>query len=131
VTEKNDEPKVSIFGSNLNSNEWSYQASERVIWGFFLIFAGIIFLLNTFNVLPWEIWGDIARYWPFLVILAGLQITLGNNFVARIILATVAFFFFAIVLLSILKSPYPELFDSLPSSIQSIVETISRNPKSR
>ena len=131
MTEKNDEPKVSIFGSNLNSNEWSYQASERVIWGFFLIFAGIIFLLNTFNVLPWDIWRDIARYWPFLVILAGLQITLGNNFVARIILATVAFFFFAIVLLSILKIPYPELFDSLPSSIQSIVETISRNPRSR
>ena len=131
MTTNNDDPKVSIFGSNLNSNEWSYHASERVIWGFFLIFAGIIFLLNTFNILPWDIWRDIARYWPFLVILAGLQITLGNNFVARIILATVAFFFFAIVLLSILKSPYPELFDSLPSSIQSIVETISRNPRSR
>jgi hypothetical protein len=131
VSTQNDEPKVSIFGSNIESNEWGYHASERVIWGFFLIFAGVIFLLNTFDYLPWDIWREIARFWPFLVILAGFQIALGNNLVARIILATIAFVFFSIVLLSILRGPFPGLFESLPAQLQNIVETISRNPRSR
>jgi len=126
VTSNKNEPKVSIFGNTIESDAWSYRTSERAIWGFFLIFAGIIFLLNTFDVLPWNIWRDVARYWPFLVILAGLQIILGSNFIARIFLAVVAFFFFSIVLLSILQMPFPELLNSLPSSVQRIVEFISR-----
>jgi len=127
VTTNNDEPKVSIFGNTLEANNWSYQASERVIWGFFLIFAGVIFLLNTFDILPWDIWREVARYWPFLVILAGLQIILGHNLLAQIFLALVAFLFFSIVLLSILQNPFPELTKSLPTSLQSIVEFVSRD----
>ena len=44
------------------------------IWGIFLLFLGIVFLLQTFNVLPWGLWGTLWRFWPVLIIIAGLSI---------------------------------------------------------
>ncbi len=46
------------------------------IFGIFLLFLGIIFLLQTLNVLPWGLWGTLWRFWPVLIIAAGLSILL-------------------------------------------------------
>jgi len=46
------------------------------IWGIFLVFLGIVFLLQTLNVLPWGLWGTLWRYWPVLIIIIGLGILL-------------------------------------------------------
>ena len=125
MTSERNEPKVSIFGNTVESDTWNAQTSDRIIWGFFLIFAGVIFMLNTQNVLPWDIWREVAGFWPLLVIFAGLQIVLGSNFLARIILGTLAFLSFSIVLLTILQNPFPEFFASLPAWVQNIIEIAS------
>lgn len=49
-----------------------------------LITVGLILLANNFGVLPWEIWGNLWRFWPLLLILAGIQAVLGSSFLARI-----------------------------------------------
>jgi len=49
------------------------------IWGIFLIFLGIIFLLQTLNVLPWSFWSTLWRFWPVLIIIAGLVVLLGGR----------------------------------------------------
>jgi hypothetical protein len=36
--------------------------------------VGIVLLLNTLGVLPWERWSEIGRFWPVLVIAVGLGI---------------------------------------------------------
>jgi hypothetical protein len=46
------------------------------IWGIFLLFLGIIFLLQTLDVLPWNLWGTLWRFWPVLIIIIGLGILL-------------------------------------------------------
>ena len=46
------------------------------VWGIFLLFLGIVFLLQTFNVLPWGLWGTLWRFWPVLLIVVGLSILL-------------------------------------------------------
>ena len=46
------------------------------IWGIFLLFLGIIFLLQTLDVLPWNLWGTLWRFWPVLIIVIGLGILL-------------------------------------------------------
>ncbi len=46
------------------------------IWGIFLLFLGIVFLLQTLNVLPWGLWGTLWRLWPVLIIVIGLGILL-------------------------------------------------------
>ncbi|MFC1860530.1 LiaI-LiaF-like domain-containing protein [Chloroflexota bacterium] len=56
------------------------EKSPRVIgvpiWGVSLVFLGIVFLLQTFNVLPWGLWGTLWRFWPVLLIITGLDILL-------------------------------------------------------
>ncbi len=46
------------------------------LWGLFLLFLGVTFLLQTLNVLPWGLWSALWRFWPVLLINAGLSILL-------------------------------------------------------
>ena len=46
------------------------------VWGVFLLFLGIVFLLQTLNILPWGLWGTLWRFWPVLIIAVGLGILL-------------------------------------------------------
>ena len=45
----------------------------------FAILLGLIFLLNNFVILPWEIWQNIWKFWPVLLILFGIEAILGRN----------------------------------------------------
>lgn len=44
-----------------------------------LVALGIIFLLNNFGLLPWNIWLSLWRFWPVLLILIGLEIFFGRS----------------------------------------------------
>ncbi|MBI4282928.1 MAG: hypothetical protein HY663_00490 [Chloroflexi bacterium] len=44
------------------------------IGGIFLVFSGVVLLLQTLNVLPWGLWGSLWRFWPVLIIILGLGI---------------------------------------------------------
>ena len=46
------------------------------IWGIFLLFLGVVFLLQTLNILPWGLWEILWRFWPVLIIIIGLGILL-------------------------------------------------------
>ena len=46
------------------------------LWGIILLFLGIVLLLQTFDVLPWGLWGTLWRFWPALIIIVGLRIVL-------------------------------------------------------
>jgi len=46
------------------------------IWGIFLLFLGIVFLLQTLGVLPWGLWGTLWRFWPVLIIIIGVSFLL-------------------------------------------------------
>ena len=43
-----------------------------------VIGLGIIFLLNNFGFLPWEIWQNLWKFWPILLILFGVEVLLGR-----------------------------------------------------
>ena len=46
------------------------------IWGIFLVFLGIVFLLQTLDILSWGLWETLWRFWPALIIITGLDILL-------------------------------------------------------
>jgi len=46
------------------------------IFGIFLLFLGVVFLLQTLNVIPWGLWGILWHFWPVLIIIIGLGILL-------------------------------------------------------
>jgi hypothetical protein len=43
-----------------------------------VIAAGVLLLLNTLGVVPWDIWNDVGRWWPALIILLGLGVLIQN-----------------------------------------------------
>lgn len=43
-----------------------------------LIVLGIFFLLNNLNLIPWQIWHNMWKLWPVVLILIGLS-KLGNK----------------------------------------------------
>ena len=52
------------------------RVASAPIWGVFLLFLGIVFLLQTIGVLPWGLWGTLWRFWPVLIIIIGVGILL-------------------------------------------------------
>ena len=47
--------------------------------GILLIVAGVVLLLQMLDVLPWDIWWNIWRFWPVLLVMLGLGILLGRR----------------------------------------------------
>lgn len=45
----------------------------------FIIILGIVFLLNNFGILPWEIWQNLWKFWPVLLILFGVESVIGKS----------------------------------------------------
>ncbi len=65
------------------------QENKDYTGAIFLVLIGILFLLNTTNVVPWSIWLYLLRFWPILLILAGLKMVLPKTNVGTIIMTVV------------------------------------------
>jgi predicted ferric reductase len=118
VVKSEKETEVTILGNNVSER----QDGGGVVWGSFLIFIGIVLLLNTFNVVSWEVWQSIWQFWPILLILGGIHVVLGNNQVSRVIMTVLSLAIFALLLLLVIKDPYPQALQNLPLSVQNAVQ---------
>lgn len=58
---------------------------REVFGGLFLIFLGVIFILNNFGYLGWDIWSVFLEFWPLLLIVGGLRLIFLNNITVQII----------------------------------------------
>ncbi len=57
----------------------SQSGHEIPLWGIFLFFLGVVFLLQTLGILAWGLWATLIRFWPVLIIIAGLYILLRHT----------------------------------------------------
>jgi hypothetical protein len=73
-----------------------------VIGAMVVIFIGIMLLLNTMKVLPWEMWDDVRQFWPILVILFGLKMMVGDSHLARVLMGGLTFVVLAFVVLQLM-----------------------------
>lgn len=69
-----------------------------ILWALFLVFIGILFLLNNFGIVPWNIWGTLWRLWPLFIIFAGIQIITGRSKILNLALGCLLFVFFSIII---------------------------------
>ena len=44
-----------------------------------LLVLGVLLLLNNFGLLHWDVWATLARWWPLLLIAAGLDLVVGSR----------------------------------------------------
>jgi hypothetical protein len=59
----------------------------NAFWAVVLVSIGIIFLLNNFGLVPWEVWANIWRFWPVVLILWGVQLVFGRNWFSNLLVA--------------------------------------------
>ncbi len=86
-------------------------------WAFILIFIGAVFLLNNFNLLPWDSWQIIWRFWPFILIFIGLQMVFGRSRLGRVVSGVISLVLVLIVLLVIIASNNARVNDWLKERV--------------
>ena len=94
---KNFEEKAEEWGERMEHQVKKYERGGNVVWAVFLIFIGIIFLLNNIGIIPWSIWGYLWRFWPVFLILAGLKIILGHTLLTDIVIGIFAIGLFGLI----------------------------------
>jgi signal transduction histidine kinase len=63
-----------------------------IVWGAFILFIGIVLLLQVTGVLEWRIWGTLWKFWPVLIIVIGLSLFLPRRYGWLMTLLTLAIF---------------------------------------
>jgi hypothetical protein len=107
------DPDVTLFGEVVSDSQRTRPDSDTSI-GFLFIFAGLILLLNTLEILPWNLWESLLRLWPVLIIILGIKIVLGTNQISRFILSLLSLVIFGSLFLFILLQYAPHLVPWLP-----------------
>jgi len=69
-----------------------------VFGAFFLISLGIIFLLNNFGILSWNVWSILWKFWPVLLINWGLEMVFGKSFFGYTLATIIGLLLLAFVL---------------------------------
>lgn len=67
--------------------------NEIPIAGVFLLFIGVVLLLQSLDVLPWALWNTLWRFWPAILIVTGLGILLRRYNVWLVSLVLLALLF--------------------------------------
>jgi hypothetical protein len=80
-TEKQEH--VTLFGEDV-SDDRSAGDTGNIVFGVIIITAGLILLANNFGLVDWRFWQAILFLWPFLLVLIGFQILLGQGLLARL-----------------------------------------------
>lgn len=69
-----------------------------------LISVGIVFLLNTFLIMPWEIWNILWTWWPIIVIFSGLDMIAEQSHGLQRIVVLIEILILLAILLSLTNS---------------------------
>jgi type IV secretory pathway VirB2 component (pilin) len=62
------------------------------VFGLLVIFIGAVFLFNNLGLLSWNIWNELWKFWPVLLILWGLKMLFGRSAFARFIFIMIGLF---------------------------------------
>jgi hypothetical protein len=92
-----------------------------------LISLGAVFLLNNFEILPWDIWLSLWKFWPVILILVGVEILMGKNASIK----TFVILFGLIFLVPILLSYNPISNNPLATDELKIEESLGTATKAR
>ncbi|OGY23442.1 MAG: hypothetical protein A2172_04410 [Candidatus Woykebacteria bacterium RBG_13_40_15] len=58
-----------------------------------LIGLGVIFLLNNFGILSWDIWTNLWKFWPVIIILIGIEFIVGQSISFRSLVVVILLIF--------------------------------------
>jgi len=80
--------KVKNQSNTNNHPRWSFNIAS----GLFLIFLGIVFLLNKLGLLPWDVWEQLWKFWPIFIIVMIINYLLGTSIFSKILMFFISLF---------------------------------------
>ena len=87
--------------------ERHYRRRGGFVWPIILITLGVIFLLNNLGTLSWTVWDVLWRFWPVLLIAAGLDVLFGRRSIigSLIAFALIALLIGGVVWFAVTQAP--------------------------
>lgn len=80
---------------------------------FILIALGIIFLLTNFDFVSWELFSELWRFWPLLLVFWGLQLLAGSNKISKLIITLLGLLILTYTILFSVYLTNPAMQDAL------------------
>ncbi len=130
----NEEPHIHIFGSEMNKEEVKSSPQQKDYryekikvrnyyhhhgggssLGLFLLFTGIILLFNYSNIIPWDFWKYVIPFWPVVLVLAGIRIMIGRNWVSNFVVFFLSLIIFLYIIIYGLYKVHSPLVKNLPA----------------
>ncbi|MBN1915778.1 DUF4097 family beta strand repeat protein [Candidatus Dojkabacteria bacterium] len=102
--EENFQSKSDFAGEKIEGEENTSKEQKEnrstggVLWAFFLIFIGTLFLLSNFGVVPWWGWGSLWKFWPLFIIFAGIQLIIGRSRILNLVLGCLTFLILSLII---------------------------------
>ncbi|MFC1633111.1 LiaI-LiaF-like domain-containing protein [Patescibacteria group bacterium] len=128
----NETKKAEIKKAIKKAKEGNSHKSDHgggIVWAVFVIFIGVILLLNSTGVVPWGVWNILWRFWPVFLILAGVQIIFGRIKLASLLNGIVAIVAFGLIFLTVIAASNTDLLNrwnvTLPDWWVNISENIA------
>lgn len=122
---RTDQPKVVLFGEELNAKEKKdkiiCRKHESEVWGLMVLLAGIILILNNIGVIPWQFWDYALPFWPSILVIIGARIILGKNTFSRMLVFMIAMALFAFVIIYSLIRLNSPIVNELPEEFRNSV----------
>ncbi len=115
--------RVTIFGS---SDDQSGNKQSNTVYGLILIGVGVLFFLNTLDLVPWEVWGSLWKFWPLFLIFWGFQIIFSSNRATHWLVTIVGFILVGFVILFVIYQTNSSLLQSLPPEFDQIFSIMDR-----
>lgn len=116
--------EVVVMGERINKDD-NCVNNGAIIWGVLLVFAGLMLLYTSLGGLPWSAWGEVWKFWPVLVVLAGTHIIVGNTWWGRIVLLPLSIVLIGSAFLAAVQLSAPDKAENWPEALQRYVERIN------
>lgn len=135
------EPKVVVFGNEVGENENDECCSDEkfgrhfhyhkhrhhgsLAFGLLFILIGLWFLSANLGILPPDVWYQVSRLWPILIVLIGFDILIGHSFISDIIYSLVGILIALTIAGIVIIHTSPQALNGMPSNITNYLYSIN------
>lgn len=129
------DPKVVVFGQEVGTEDQKTREKfeKRFRWhhrrgsftfGLFFIILGLYILLSNLGSLPPIVWSQVAKLWPILLILIGLDTLMGHSDISDFLSSLISLFIFLTILGVMFVLFAPQILAGLPVGITNYLHSI-------
>lgn len=126
------EPKVTVFnevvdeeGERTERFTFQHRRHGSLTWGLIFILVGVVFLLSNFGAVSPDIWNQLSRLWPIIIILIGVETLFGHSDTSDLVSSLIGVFVFATIIGVIFLQISPDATKALPAPILNYLNSIS------